>query len=102
MIDIDYMYDKFQLDKLFKCIQSVYHESYKSSPMLERPSNKLNVDLFHKIKESLDDSNEDKVNQHGIMNQRTKLKEMLKNLHSVLNTHWTLYNMDDPQQQQDQ
>ena len=95
MIDIDYMYDKFQLDKLFRCIQSVFHEGSKNR--VEMPSNKLTVDLFHKIKESLDDSNEDKKNERGIMNQRSKLKGMLKNLHSFLNTHWTLYNMDDPQ-----
>ena len=93
MIDIDYLYDKLQLDKLFRCIQSVYHNGSKKR--VEKVSNSLNVDLFHKIKESLDDSNEEKKNASGILNQRTKLKEMLKNLHDVLEKYWSVYNLDD-------
>ena len=95
MIDIDYLYDKLQLDKLFKCIQSVFHQESKDK--LERDSNKLNVDLFYGIKSSLDDSNEEKVNSEGILNQRTKLKQMLKDLHELVQTHWVLYDVDDKQ-----
>lgn len=95
MIDIDYLYDKLQLDKLFKCIQSVYHQESKNK--LERDSNKLNVDLFYGIKGSLDDSNEEKVNSEGILNQRTKLKKMLTDLHELVKNHWKLYNLDDKQ-----
>ena len=104
--DMNNLYGMYDLEILFKTIGATFHDDskYKNdkdhNKGLEQISNTLYIDFFERIKD-LDDKREPDKNtlsrhSNGILlNQKTKLRELLEQFHNYMKGYWKLYKLSE-------
>ena len=103
--DVQELYEIYDLDVLFSTIEDVFYEDLTymkdvdHADELESISNTIKVDFFERITD-LDDKGVPPVGVDKgpkLLNQKTKLKTLLKKADTLMNKDWRLYNLSEPE-----